>query len=176
MKVKKKNSYVVALDPGSEETAWILLREGTCEVLAHGKEDNETVLARLTGGQLINVWGPAPARVLAIEMIASYGMPVGKDVFETCVWIGRFRERWGRYNVRFVYRREVKLHLCGDQRAKDGNVRQALIDRYGGSRRVAVGTKGAPGPLYGIKADEWQALGVALVASETTTVVGEPRP
>jgi len=64
-------------------------------------------------------------------MIASYGMPVGREVFETCLWIGRFIECWcGPYTL--VYRREVKSFLCADSRAKDSNVRQAVIDRYGG--------------------------------------------
>jgi hypothetical protein len=37
-----------------------------------------------------------------------------------------------------------------------------LLDRFGPGREVAVGTKRAPGPLYGIKGDEWSALAVAL--------------
>jgi hypothetical protein len=57
-------------------------------------------------------------------------------------------------------RRVVKLALCGDSRAKDANIRQALIDRFGGS--AAVGRKAAPGPLYGIHRDVWSALAIAV--------------
>ena len=57
-------------------------------------------------------------------------------------------------------RRAVKLALCGDSRAKDANIRQALIDRFGGS--AAVGRKAAPGPLYGITRDVWSALAIAV--------------
>ena len=57
-------------------------------------------------------------------------------------------------------RRAVKLALCGDSRAKDANIRQALIDRFGGS--AAIGRKAAPGPLYGISRDVWSALAIAV--------------
>jgi len=59
-----------------------------------------------------------------------------------------------------ISRRAVKLHLCGSARAKDANIRQALIDRYGGS--AAIGRKAAPGPLYGVSKDVWSALAIAV--------------
>ncbi len=87
---------------------------------------------------------------VAIEMIASYGMPVGKEVFETVLWIGRFIEAVHPHPVALVYRKDVKMHLCGTTRAKDPNIRQALLDRFG-----KEATKG-------IKKDMWAALGVAV--------------
>ena len=59
-------------------------------------------------------------------------------------WAGRFAEAAHRVPVVMLPRRAVKLALCGDSRAKDANIRQALIDRFGGS--AAVGRKAAPGP------------------------------
>ena len=93
---------------------------------------------------------------IAIEMIASYGMAVGADVFQTCVEIGRFVEV-AEGHALLVFRRDVKMHLCGSARAKDANIRQALLDRLG-----PVGTKKAPGPLYGVKSHIWAALAVAI--------------
>jgi hypothetical protein len=51
-------------------------------------------------------------------------------------------------------------------KAKDANVRQALIDRYGG-KAEAIGTVKKQGPLYRVKSHAWQALAVAVTASET---------
>jgi hypothetical protein len=96
-----------------------------------------------------------PYDFAAIEMIASYGLPVGREVFETCLWIGRFMERLDK-PTRLIYRKDVKLHLCNSPRAKDGNVRQALVDKYG-----KPGTKKNPGKLYGISGHLWAALAVA---------------
>jgi hypothetical protein len=110
---------------------------------------------------------------MAIEMVASYGMPVGREVFDTCVWIGRFVQEWSHADhkpepsiVRMIYRKEEKMHLCGSVKAKDSTIRAAIIDRYGGKER-AIGKKKAPGPLYGIHADVWQALAVAITCAET---------
>jgi len=47
-------------------------------------------------------------------------------------------------------------------RAKDANIRQALIDRYGPGKDKAIGQKKTPGPLYGFKSHEWAALAVAV--------------
>lgn len=63
-------------------------------------------------------------------------------------------------------RRAVKLHLCGSMRAKDGNIRQALVDRFGGQAQ-AVGTKKAPGPLFGLSSHRWSALAVAVTWWDT---------
>lgn len=108
----------------------------------------------------------ASGALLAIEMVSSFGMPVGAEVFETVYWIGRFRQAWSG-PVRRVTRHHVKLYLCQSARAKDSNIRQAIVDRYGGNDKAAKGTKKHPGPLYGFKADLWSALAVALTAHET---------
>lgn len=95
---------------------------------------------------------------IAIEWIESYGMAVGQDVFRTVFQIGRMQQQLGP--VRLIPRRDVKLTLCGSARAKDTNIRQALIDELG-----PVGTKKNPGPLYGVAGHYWAALGVAYTAS-----------
>ena len=159
---------ILALDPGPVQTGWVQY-DGT-RVIDSGVAANATVLRCLDQGGIMR-W-PNPSfplgTTLAIEMIASYGMPVGREVFETCVWIGRFQQTWHDPEaVRLVYRKDVKLHLCGSPRAKDGNVRQALIDLFpasGGGATPQIGTKKQPGPLYGVSTHAWPALGVAITA------------
>lgn len=95
-----------------------------------------------------------------IEMVASYGMPVGKEVFETCVWIGRFIQASTAPNTITRYtRNEVKMHFCQNTRAKKANVNQALIDRFG-----KKGTKKNPGITYGLKDHTWDAFALAVMA------------
>jgi hypothetical protein len=149
---------VLAIDPGPTHSAWVRYDTDVRCVLDHDKEENDAVRSSM---------GMMATRLecVAIERIASYGMPVGAEVFETCVWVGRFLECADQcYSLptELVFRRDVKLHLCGSVRAKDANVRQALIDLVG-----PRGTKKAPGPTYGIKADEWAALGVAVTWAAT---------
>ena len=102
-----------------------------------------------------------PAHTLAIEMIASYGMPVGKEVFETCVNIGRFAEAFSWNRTNYIYRADVKMWLCKSMKANDSTIRQRIIDLYGG-REKAIGFKKNPGPLHGIKKDMWSAVAVGL--------------
>lgn len=142
---------IFAIDPGTRQSGWVLFDAG--RVLDCGVHDNHDLLRWVQAGQ--------GADELAIEMVASYGMSVGRDVFETVRWIGRFQQAWRNPEaVRFVYRQDVKLHLCKSPRANDGNVRQALIDMLG-----PKGTKRQPGPTYGVSSHAWAALAVAVTAS-----------
>lgn len=156
---------ILAIDPGNEQSAWCLYDSAAKKPICHSKGDNDLLLDAECGVLWRDDVRGSPVDHLAIEMIASYGMPVGREVFETCVWIGRFVESWGGPYT-FVYRKNVKLHLCNSPRANDATIRQALIDRYGG-KQAAIGTKRAPGPLYGVKADVWSALAIAVTYSET---------
>ena len=147
---------ILAIDPGSDLSAYVILSGST--LVEFGKIENPALLERLP-------FFHSTADHLAIEMVASYGMPVGREIFETVLWTGRFVQAWcGPHTL--VYRREVKLHLCGQSKAKDGNVRQALIDRYGGKAK-AIGLKASPGPLYGVSSDAWSALAIAVTYSDS---------
>jgi hypothetical protein len=141
---------VLAIDPGSFQSAWLQF-DGT-RPGAFGITANHVLVKALRTGGLPDV--------VVIEKIESYGMAVGAEVFDTVFWAGRFAEAAERVTVVMLPRRVVKLALCGDSRAKDANIRQALLDRFGGS--TAVGRKAAPGPLYGISRDVWSALAIAV--------------
>jgi hypothetical protein len=111
-----------------------------------------------------------PARdLLAIESMASYGMPVGDPVFVSCYWIGRFAEAWGG-STRLIKAPAIRAHLCGVAKAKKAHVRRALLDKYprtGGGANPEIGTKAKRGPLYGFKSHAWSALAVAVTARES---------
>ena len=151
---------ILAIDPGPERSGWVLCSDMI--IVASGVDCNDAVLLYMQR------FSPTDGTTLAVEMIASYGMAVGQEVFDTCVWVGRFKQEWHTpAAVRLVYRKDVKLHLCGDTRAKDGNIRQALIDLYprtGGGKVPQIGVKAKPGPLFGVTTHAWAALGVAVTA------------
>lgn len=112
---------------------------------------------------------PEPLPIVAIEMIACYGMAVGAEVFDTCLWIGEFRGYMRPQPVTLCYRKDIVVHLCGTAKARDPNVRQALIDRLG-----KPGTKKNQGPTYGIKNHMWAALAVAVYAADQLNLTNHP--
>ena len=94
-------------------------------------------------------------------------MAVGKDVFETCVWIGRFIQAIQPRKHTFVYRKDEKIYLCGSMKAKDSNIRQALIDRYAKfDFKTGKGVKKNPDTFYGVSKDAWQAIAVGVTCYE----------
>ena len=154
-------SRLLAIDPGPLKSAYALVDVPTRQPVAVGivpNEDMHLVIAQ------------ADASRLAIEMVASYGMAVGAEVFDTCVWIGRFDQEWVSYGLgraRLVKRPDVKLHLCHVRNAKDSNVIQALVDRFAYAQpNRGKGTAKAPGWFHGFHDDIWQAYALAVTAAD----------
>lgn len=158
---------VWAIDPGPALSGHVLYDMATGQVKLHGKIENNNLSAMIEnwikGGNLCH---------FAIEKVASYGRPVGADVFETVFWTGRLYEmiyRLSRETVKCmrIERRLVKMHLCGTtDKVTDAAIRRRITDLYGPERKKAVGTKKKPGPLYGVRADAWQALALAITFAE----------
>lgn len=146
---------IMAIDPGHIESAYAIWDGKWLE--GFGKIPSGKLLAMLRE--------PSPCYLLAVERIACMGMAVGEEVFETVRYEARFVMAWlEKYEHRhhlLVPRMRVKMHHCGDSRAKDANIRQALIDRFGPGKEVAIGRKASPGPLYGVAGDVWSALAIA---------------
>lgn len=152
---------ILALDPGNTQTGYAIISMPEFRLVEFGKIDNDVMIDRIVGSALL------PVDAVVIEMVASYGMAVGREVFETCVWIGRFHQAAGHPNTQYVYRKEEKEILCGSLRAKDANIRQALIDRYAKhDLKNGKGTKANPDVFYGVSKDVWAAIAVGVTYYE----------
>lgn len=145
---------ILAIDPGNTKSAYVVLNDDL-SIREFAILPNDEILGVISAacfhGKINHV---------AIEMIASYGMAVGATVFDTCVWIGRFIEAAVMARDKmptYIYRKDEKINLCGTMKAKDGNIRQALIDRFG-----PVGVKKSPGWFYGVSKDVWAAIAVGV--------------
>ena len=153
-------AVLLAIDPSPIRTGWVLyntdrkipMDSGICTAA----EFRDTMLHSYV------------ADAVVIETVESFGMAVGKSVFDTVEWIGRFLQVCEDQGIPVTRmpRREVKLHLCNSCRAKDGNIRQACMDRYGSTKDAAIGKKASPGLLHGFKGDMWAALALALTLTE----------
>lgn len=146
---------ILAIDPGSTQSAaveWVI-GKGMC---GQCKVDNEVMLENLI---------ERTYDFLVIEKMSSYGMAVGQEVFDTCIWIGRFIERARSLphvvKADLVGRKTIAAHHCGTAKANDSNVRAALIERLG-----PKGTAKNPGPTFGISKDMWSALAIALYKAD----------
>lgn len=159
---------ILAIDAGNTESGYAVINMPDFELLDFGKVENEALLDWLReyeefGWEKISKFYHIDR--FAFEMIGSYGMPVGKDVFETCVWIGQFKEALESQgeNVDYVYRKDEKINLCGSMKAKDSNIRQALINRYAKHDfKNGKGTKKSKDVFYGVSKDVWSAIAVGV--------------
>lgn len=179
---------LLAIDPGNEESAFVIY-DGTAPKF-FGKWPNQSLLRSID-----NAPGFDTAH-MAIETLKPRGMPTAFEEMQAQFWAGRFAQAWDhrhggeRFGVNApaqVFRMDVKMHLCGRTNANDSNIRQSLIDLFGGKNSAiggikchACGGKGwrgrnhdqcdyckgekwqyPPGPLKGITEDCWSALAIA---------------
>jgi len=156
-----QNLRILAIDPGTSESAYVVIGTNPrIKLLEYGTISNNDILELISHFTLTLREGELHCQLL-IEDIESFGMPVGWDVFQTVRWTGRFDREWWhlvKRGARYIKRSKIKTALCGTTRAKDPNIRQALIDMWG-----PVGTKKSPGLIYGISKHLWSALAVGTV-------------
>lgn len=146
---------ILAIDPGSTESAYCLMSSDA--VPRH--------FAKVPNGDVIPVIRTYGLNLTAvvIERVASYGMPVGREVFDTCEWIGRYTQAALdiKRNVDYVLRQEEKIAICKSPKANDATIRKALIDRFATHDFTnGKGTKKNPDFFYGFKADIWSSYAV----------------
>ena len=148
---------LAAIDPGPTQSGFVIW-DGTT-ILQMGIWDNEKVMNLLDWSYLDLGFDSGIPDALIIEKIESMGMAVGASVFETVYWTGIFAHTYGlNFTVR-VGRRDVKMHLCNNARAKPANIRQALIDRF---EPDLLPRKRPKGILKGLSDHTWAAFALAV--------------
>ena len=142
-------SQIVGIDPGPDNSAAVVLDEDgrVCELLEFTNEEMVDAILVQDG------WN------VAIEDFVPYGKSLSHESMATKRWMGIF---WYLSGAVLIPRPDIKEHLCDTRTAKDADVRDALIHRYGANRKGAIGTLKTPGPLYGVKGHLWAALAVAV--------------
>lgn len=149
---------ILAIDPGNMESAYVIMNAETCEPISFGKVPNADLISTIVN---VGIFG---VRFFVIERVACYGMPVGREVFDTCEWIGRFSQVIDTAHdvePEYILRMEEKQTICHDNRAGDANIRRALIDRFAKhDLKAGKGTKRNPDFFYGFAADVWAAFAV----------------
>lgn len=147
---------ILALDVGTEESGYCLLDNYSFKPLSFGKVKNE---------ELLQIVKYEDYDILVYEKFACYGMAVSQTVFQSVEWNGRYIQSAldrGK-DIQAVFRKDEKMTLCGTMKAKDTNIRQALIDRFAKfDFKNGKGTKTNPDFFYGFSKDMWSAYAVGI--------------
>lgn len=151
---------ILGIDPGTEQSGFVIYDTDNHSIIEKGITNNNEIINILSDDYSYDE--------VAIEMIASYGMPVGKETFETVYWIGRFFQQAksnGKDVFRYYKKTDINPSICFNPNVKDAMIRRAVLDMFpktGGGSEPSVGTKKNPGKLYGISSHMFPALAVAL--------------
>ena len=147
---------VVAFDVGTTETAFAIMTD-QYELLDFGKVPNDYLL------ELKTIFS---YDVFVYEKFMSYGMTIGQTTIDSIEWNGRYKQRAidvGCKKIVALPRKEVKINLCGTMKAKDTNIRQALIDRFAKfDFKNGKGTKNNRDVFYGVSADCWSSIALCV--------------
>jgi len=149
---------LLCIDPGPARSGFVVYDEKGMRVVQFEHDiKNGTLLALIKRFENVDI--------LVLEMVGCYGMPVGRDIFDTVRWIGIFQHAFGMGRTVLHMRRDVKLALCNNPNANDSNIRTSVLGRFpqvGGGKTPAIGTKKQPGPLFGIKSHSMSAIALAI--------------
>lgn len=147
---------ILAIDVGTTETGFCIINKETYKPIRFGKISNE---------DLLDIVRNEDYDTLIYEEFQSYGMPIGVSTITSITWNGRYMQIAldRKKQVDYIYRKEEKMNLCNSMKAKDSNIRQALIDRFAKfDFKNGKGVKGNKDFFYGFSKDVWSAFAVGV--------------
>lgn len=155
----KRSRNLLLVDPGSTHSGVCFMEDGVMKTAY--KAANYVVEDHINRAFDQN-------SIFVIE--GMMGRMGGKHIYQTCYQIGRFlklAEQRG-FICLMVYRPEVKTYWLKGKKGGDKEVRNALVEYYGGYTQVPTkkGSKKAfklvvPKELATVTADAWSALAIA---------------
>lgn len=148
---------ILGIDPNEDTAAWVLWDSVEREVIESAEWPVEKFLGSVSTVLAFGGWPD----VYVVERLESFQLRVNQATFKAQWHGGRIFHACGPLAYS-ITRKQVKLALLGTIIGNNADVRCALIDLHGGSRKAAMGVKKAPGPLYGLRKDQMQALAVAV--------------
>lgn len=153
---------VLAIDPGDKESGFVIIQptkdrrlNSKFSLIRHGNIPNFDLLKIITSNS-------EGVEVGLIEMIQSYGKPVGESIFNTCRWIGKFELRMNdnSWRTALVFRKSIiNFHLSSAAvKNPDSLIRKKMMAKY-------------PQESKGITKHSWQALGLASMYLESQKLI-----
>ena len=123
-----KREIYIAIDPGNEQTGWVVALKDNSKLIYKNK-DNNTVLYKKISYFLKN----ENVIKVGIEYPSSYGMPVNQTLLDTCTIIGILIQICLSNNIKveLIFRKSVKMFLCNSVRAKDAEVNSRVREYVG---------------------------------------------
>ena len=154
VRIGGKEMNILALDVGTTESGYCLMDEKTYQPYSFGKVANE---------ELLKIVQTEDYGKMVYEAFASYGMAIGQSTIKSIEWNGRFIQCAINRDIPVfpVFRKEEKINICGSMKAKDTNIRQALIDRFAFfDFKNGKGTKLNQDFFDGFSKDAWSAFAI----------------
>lgn len=158
---------ILSLDVGTKMSGYCIADGNTLKPIEFGKINNE---------DLLKIVKEKNYDLMLYEEFQSYGMAIGESTITSIKWNGRYiqsaldREK----KVVPIYRKEEKMCLCQTMKAKDSNIRRALIDRFAiHDYKNGKGTKKNPDWFYGFKADVWSSYAIVVTYHDMYIEKGE---
>lgn len=172
---RKPNVSVLAIDPGPLTCGVVILDrvEGSVPRIRYAAAEvpTESVMARIE--EAVAAYGMP----VAIEHLSCYGVDFSAVLRDTALVSGEFRLRCRQLGkeATFITRPDVKIHITQSRKTKDKDIRDALIEKWGGET-AAMGYQKIPGskqrtpkgPLYDISSHAWAALALGVTFLETS--------
>ena len=165
-------SRIAGIDPGPTHSGLVRLTTGE-----HGHWPPAVTFAakEMSNADLLASLTETACDLVVCEWLVTYkNAAIGASVLDTALLVGRIIER-STAPVRLITRPDIGRELCQSGRAKNAQLRAAILEMYpatGGGKDGRLGTSKAPGPLYSVSSHAWSALAAALAWMRREGVTG----